>query len=145
MDPRTLWFADSGLERRFLLWRGSRLAQVRWCALRGSSLAAPAPVMGCMGAGQLLPPSVRRRGANHVPPCPSDAQLDSTALVLLLAYHFGAECLPPPAGACTGWLPALTVLLPLLALLLLLNRSRRWYSKHRWVGEPMACRLWRPP
>lgn len=62
-------------------------------------------------------------------------QIDATTLLALLVYH-GASCfLPAFAGCRPDWLgssllPALTVLVP-LQLLLLANRSQRWYSKHR--------------
>jgi hypothetical protein len=63
------------------------------------------------------------------------AKIDATTLLALLVYH-GASCfLPAYAGCRPDWLgssllPALTVLVP-LQLLLLANRSHRWYSKHR--------------
>ncbi|EFN55795.1 expressed protein [Chlorella variabilis] len=62
------------------------------------------------------------------------ARVDMTALLSLLVYH-GACCLLPPFTDChPGWLassllPALAVLAPLL--LLLLNPSKHWYSRHR--------------
>lgn len=64
------------------------------------------------------------------PPSHLPLQVDTTALLSLLVYH-GASCFLPPFASCRpSVLPALTVLIPLL-LLLLLNHSHSWYIKHR--------------
>ncbi|PSC70723.1 digalactosyldiacylglycerol synthase [Micractinium conductrix] len=68
------------------------------------------------------------------------ARVDAAALLALLVYHL-ASCLMPPTGACSpatlgSSLPAaLTVLAPLL--LLLGNRSKRWYRRHR--DQLLSC------
>jgi hypothetical protein len=66
--------------------------------------------------------------------CGACAQVDAMALLSLLVYH-STSCLLPPFTSCRpSWLssslvPAVTVLIPLL--LLLVSPSKQWYSRHR--------------
>ena len=130
MSAKTLRFSDLRMERRFQHWRNARLARV------GGGLASRklsrAPALKSLPARwRALQPAVNRSCV--LGGC---LQVDMTALLSLLVYH-GACCLLPPFTDChPGWLassllPALAVLAPLL--LLLLNPSKHWYSRHRWA------------
>ncbi len=102
------------------------------CCAGHLPFVAAAPALSAAGPSAAL---ARAMAPIYRLACRAAPQIDATTLLALLVYH-GASCfLPAFAGCRPDWLgssllPALTVLVP-LQLLLLANRSHRWYSKHR--------------